>query len=244
MLSMPASSTAHEQVYRDLYDRIIRVEYEPDQCISAAEIAAEFHVSRTPVQNAFSRLASEGLINIFPQRGTYVSKIDLKKVYESVSIRILLDQIAIRAFCESEHDQALLELENNVNQQIFYLEKKNYDKVFQLDLDFHYCIYHFSGYDYSKAALDTISVDQQRFRQLKLSTNLRQLETVQEHIEIFNALRMGAADKAIYLDAMHITKFGSDIDNVYLQRPSYFLNWSKDLAKRFEVQQQMIYTLV
>lgn len=243
ILTTPVSASARDHVYRVLHDRIMHIEYSPDTCISAAEIAKELHVSRTPIQNAFTRLAAEGLVTVFPQRGTYVSKIDLQKVYESAMMRILLDQVSIRVFCSMDNAQMLTELESNVSQQFFYLEKKEYQKLFELDQAFHNSIYRLTNFGYTQQALDTISMDQIRFRQLKLNTQIRQKETVLEHLEIFHALKMRDADKATYLDAMHITYFGTDIDTIYEKNPAFFTNWSKDLAERFQVQRQNMYIL-
>lgn len=235
---------ARDYVYRVLRESILNLDLEPATCISTAEIASKFNVSRTPTQNAFTRLAADGLLDVYPQRGTYVSKIDLRKVYESVYMRNIMEQAAIRCFFNSpERDKAIIQLEGNLNQQRFYLEKEEYQTLFSLDKEFHNIIYGLSGMDYSKQMLDAISVDQIRFRQLKLRNKLREVETVEEHMQILNALSNGDVESAVDLNAKHIAKFGEDIDSVNNRSPEFFINWNENLADQFAIERVDIYIL-
>lgn len=60
-------------VYRSLKNQILLLELPPGTGISEKEISLKFNVSRTPVREAFVRLAQEGLLAVYPQRGTVVS---------------------------------------------------------------------------------------------------------------------------------------------------------------------------
>ena len=66
-----------EEIYIDLLNRIISLELEPGQKISENAISEVYGVSRSVVRNSFARLMQNGFLVVYPQRGTYVSKIDL-----------------------------------------------------------------------------------------------------------------------------------------------------------------------
>jgi len=59
-----------------LRSRIIRNDLRPMSRLSEPELAKEYGVSRQPVREAFITLMNEGLVEVRPQRGTYVRKID------------------------------------------------------------------------------------------------------------------------------------------------------------------------
>jgi DNA-binding GntR family transcriptional regulator len=67
------SGSIATQVYEHLMTQILSMQLKPFQELSEARLAAEFGVSRTPVREAFARLARRGLVDIYPQRGTLVS---------------------------------------------------------------------------------------------------------------------------------------------------------------------------
>ena len=82
---------AAEQVYRMLRNEIITCRIAPNEAISENRICGMFGVSRSPVRVAVTRLAEDGLIEIFPQRGTFVAPIKLKQVREAQFARSALE---------------------------------------------------------------------------------------------------------------------------------------------------------
>ncbi|WP_313559779.1 GntR family transcriptional regulator [Ruminiclostridium cellobioparum] len=89
-----------EVIYQELKNKILNLEYKPGQMISETEISDLLKVSRTPVREVFIRLSHEKLINIYPQKGTFVSLIDLSYVSESVFMRNLLENQIVREIME------------------------------------------------------------------------------------------------------------------------------------------------
>jgi DNA-binding GntR family transcriptional regulator len=81
--SLDRRRPAAEQVYRRLREAIIACRLEPNEAISENRLCGMFKVSRSPVRTAITRLAEDGLIDIFPQRGTFVAPIKLQQVREA-----------------------------------------------------------------------------------------------------------------------------------------------------------------
>src|SRR5262245_56115145 len=71
-------------VYQGLRARIVSMEMRPGEQISDSDLARRFGVSRTPVREAIQRLASEGLVEIFPQSGTFVARIPYEDLPEAM----------------------------------------------------------------------------------------------------------------------------------------------------------------
>lgn len=73
--------------YRILKENIMNLSLAPGEAISEIEISQALDVSRTPVREAIVKLKEEKLVNVFPQRGSFVSKMSLKLIEEAAFLR-------------------------------------------------------------------------------------------------------------------------------------------------------------
>jgi len=238
------SEAVGDYAYRILHRSITHVELKPGECISPATVAAELNMSRTPIHKAFSRLTADGLLNVYPQRGSYVSMIDIARVYESVYLRNLLDQASLRVLCSrSVDDQKLSALEENIHWQRFYYDKGMFSQVMDTDSKFHQMIYALSDLENIHKTLHGITQDQQRVRYLKLDARMRWEQTVDEHMDLVESIRNRDGEKACYLSYLHVSRFGVDIKAVYELYPDYFTNWESFSLDRFSYQVDTFYNL-
>ena len=95
------------QVYRSLRERIIRGELEPGGLISEAEIARAFSISRQPVREAFIKLAEEGLVEIRPQRGTLVRRINIASVMDARFVREAVEADIVKIVAEKRDPRVI-----------------------------------------------------------------------------------------------------------------------------------------
>ncbi|MFO1317242.1 MAG: GntR family transcriptional regulator [Burkholderiales bacterium] len=95
------------RVYAWLRRAILDVSLKPGRALAEAEIAARFGLSRTPVREALLRLAGEGLVEIRPQRGTYVARIALPRIEEALFVREAVE-CAVLARVAQRTDRALV----------------------------------------------------------------------------------------------------------------------------------------
>jgi len=95
------------RVHAWLRRAILEVSLPPGSALAEAEIAARFGLSRTPVREALLRLAGEGLVEIRPQRGTYVSRIALARIEEALFVREAVE-CAVLARVAHRTDRALV----------------------------------------------------------------------------------------------------------------------------------------
>src|SRR5258708_30187899 len=85
-----------DRVYGDLRRRIRELALPPGAPLRKEEIAVSLGVSRAPVSEAIARLADEGLVDVFPQHGSFVAPIRAADVRESLFIRTALETEAMR----------------------------------------------------------------------------------------------------------------------------------------------------
>jgi len=97
------------QVYQILRDEIISMRLIPGQLISEKEIAEVLKASKTPVREALIRLEIDGLVNIVPKSGTYVSPIRINKYIEACFTRLQLEIGAVRRAANPNVDPAQID---------------------------------------------------------------------------------------------------------------------------------------
>lgn len=238
------SETVSDYAYRVLRKNILQAALEPGECISPIEVADILHISRTPIHNAYSRLMSDGLLNIYPQRGSYVSCIDMKRVHESVFMRNLLDQAAIRQLCSAGiSDEGLIALESNLRQQNFYFMQDQPMEVFELDNAFHKLIYDLCGMEYTYRALQSISADHHRVRILKLYAHLRWTQTMDEHADMIRAIQSQDVAAGLRLSYEHVSRVAWDLESVHQAYPAYFENWEAYPPQQLGYRMEQYYNM-
>src|SRR5580765_686443 len=82
---------AAPQVFERLRGMIISLELPPGSPLSRAALAGQFGVSSTPIRDALMRLEEEGLVEVFPQYATVVSRIDIGLAQQAHFLRQSLE---------------------------------------------------------------------------------------------------------------------------------------------------------
>ena len=100
-----------QRVQDVIRDAIVRLELPPGTTIDKAALCAQLGVSRFPVSEALGRLAAEGFVEILPQRGTRVARIDMGDCHQAMFIRRALEVEAMRAIATRADAPLLATLE-------------------------------------------------------------------------------------------------------------------------------------
>jgi DNA-binding GntR family transcriptional regulator len=96
--------------YRVLKENIMELYIKPGEPLMEIEVSNYLNVSRTPIREAFIKLSEEKLLDIYPQKGTYVSLIDIDLVEQAIFARSTLEKKVIELACEEFSDDLLKEL--------------------------------------------------------------------------------------------------------------------------------------
>jgi DNA-binding GntR family transcriptional regulator len=93
--AQPQESAA-DRAYAFVKDRIVTGAYAGGTLISEGEVSAAVRISRTPVREAFLRLAAEGLLRLYPKRGALVVPVSASEIRDVLDARLLIEQHAAR----------------------------------------------------------------------------------------------------------------------------------------------------
>ena len=91
LYTMKKHTATSDGVYEQIKEQILHLELPPGSAISEIDTAEKYNISRTPVRDAFKRLEREGLLEIRPHIGTFISLIDLNAVSDILYIREVLE---------------------------------------------------------------------------------------------------------------------------------------------------------
>ncbi len=96
-------------IYNQLHQRILFIEYEPGQILKEQTLAKEFGVSRTPLRKVLFRLEWEHLIKILPRTGVQVTELELNRIISVYQARLELEDVigkmAAERFAPTHFDQ-------------------------------------------------------------------------------------------------------------------------------------------
>ncbi len=81
----------NDQVYASLKQQLATRKLAPGERLSLQDLAERFGVSRSPVQNALTRLVAEGLVSVKPRSGHYVRPLTATVVVEAYDVREALE---------------------------------------------------------------------------------------------------------------------------------------------------------
>jgi GntR family transcriptional regulator, rspAB operon transcriptional repressor len=196
-----------DRVYEALRQRICTLAFAPGSPIRKEEVAAEFGVSRAPVNDAIARLAEEGLVDVFPQHGSFVAQLRAEDVREGLFIRIALEVEAIRRATELR-DQALnAELKENIEAQEAALVANDLDELYRLDQAMHKAISAAVSSPRTEKILDAARAPLDRMSQIVYPMEGRPQTTVREHRAIVDAIASGDPHFAAAAMRAHLSAF-------------------------------------
>ena len=98
ILQKERSENSRSYAVRVLLYNIIHLELQPGTAVSENELSTTLSLSRTPVREALIELNRIGLVEILPQRGSYISKIDYNIVEESRFLRLVTENAILKLF--------------------------------------------------------------------------------------------------------------------------------------------------
>ena len=201
------------QVYEQLEKKILDGTYKIGEIISEKRLSEELGVSRTPIREAMSRLTEADLIKDSPS-GTVVMGITPKDIRDAYEVKLRLEGTAVRWAAENMTDEQLRELQDIVDQQEFYAKKEDFDKVRDLDTDFHDLIYGNCGSTVLRRVLSPIHHKLFKYRKQSLQLESRLDNSIEEHQAICQALKERDPDKAEKLIMHHIRSSRSQVEKV------------------------------
>jgi DNA-binding GntR family transcriptional regulator len=210
----PSEESKSQRVYNYLRRRIRDLDIPPGTPLRKNEIALECGVSRAPVSEAIARLSTEGLVDVFPQSGSFVSPIRVADVRESMFIRLALEVEAVRRVTRIADRELLQRLEANIQAQAAALRHKKFDAALYDDLDeaLHAEIIAVLHSPRAQHQLEAARVLLDRPRFLALGREHRPEDTFAEHRRIVEAIGTGDPDLAAAAMRIHLANVAAAME--------------------------------
>ncbi|MCF6370355.1 GntR family transcriptional regulator [Rhizobium halophilum] len=234
MISMPAppkvlwDAPVGPQLWRIARDWILRGELLPGTRLSEVDIANLFGVSRQPVREAFIKLSEEALLEIRPQRGTYVSRISIAAVTSARFVREAVEADIVRLVAKTPEQSLLDELEGLLAAQEEVLEGPEPQKFLALDEQFHRRLAEAAGQSQAWEILQPLKTQMDRMRYLN-ARHFSRAQLLEQHSQIVEAIR--AENPGSAEDAMrnHLRQLLDDLPVIAKALPHFFENGGAEL---------------
>ena len=222
LLDRQPSENARSYALRVLLHNIITLELAPGSAVSENELSQILKLSRTPVREALIELSKMGLVDIQPQRGSYIAKIDYELVEESRFMRLVLENAVLALVCEGispEHEEML---RANMEEETRHLEAGDYTRLFELDTDFHRLLFTSVGMARTYGIIHSQMVHFDRLRALSLKS-LKPDKIVEDHENILYAIGRRDSELAEMLMTRHLTRHRVEKSELIKLYPDYFV---------------------
>ncbi|MBC7312179.1 MAG: GntR family transcriptional regulator [Rhizobium sp.] len=219
--ALEQSSAVGPQLYRLLRDRIVKGDLAPGARISESEIAASYKVSRQPVREAFIKLAEESLVEVRPQRGTYVRRISVPAVMTARFVREAVEADIVRAAAQAVTPNILALLEANLAAQRAVVDSDDPSRFMELDEAFHRLLAEAAGQPAIWDILEDLKTQMDRVRHISARQFSRE-RLIDQHAAVVAALRSGDPDAAEAQMRAHLKGVLTDLPAIAEAMPEFF----------------------
>jgi GntR family transcriptional regulator, rspAB operon transcriptional repressor len=211
--------TNRRLVYETLRRKVLTLELPPGAALSENELAAALGVSRTPVRESLILLAEEGLVQVFPQVGSFVSRVDPERVRDAQFLREAVELAALDDMPSELDPETVAELRTNLDRQ----QELGIDleEFFGLDEAFHHGLLGLSGHARAWSTVVSAKGHLDRARRLGLQET-PPAPFAEQHREIFDAVVEGDLTRARDTMRKHLRAVFDDIERLRGRSPELF----------------------
>ncbi len=203
MLKQFKSTSLADQVFDRLENDIIQGVYQKGEILTELKLVEQLGVSRTPIREALRRLEQERLIED-AGKGSRVLGITEADLFDIMTIRERVEGVAAYYATINMTPEGKKELTHLVDLQEFYFEKKDAERLRQVDDQFHDLICMLSRRTVITDTLIPLHHKTRRYRRLAMEDWARATRTKGEHYEMYQAIVSGNAELAQELTTKHI----------------------------------------
>lgn len=208
------------QVYHMLKEAIVRADLQPGQRLSDIELAKSWDISRQPIREAFMRLQTEDLLDVWPQRGTFVRRISVPAVLDARFVREAIEADIVRAVAESADKPVIKELKALLTAQRKMLKEPPV-QFMKLDDEFHRTLAEAAGRPNAWRVIEDVKAQMDRVRFLSF-THFHMERLVRQHSDIVSAIANGRAEEAVKQMRLHLRGILESIDLIASEFPDFF----------------------
>jgi len=206
-----------EAAYLLIRDRILSLALRPGSLVHEAQLREELSIGRTPIREALQRLAHEKLVRSVPNRGTFVTDVNITDLARITEVRVVLEGHAARLAAEraTVADRAAIE---ELLTRLSSVELPDQRELMKLDQEIHRSIYRCARNSFLESTLERYFNLSLRLWFLVLDQGVRLREAVTEHRTLLEAILAGDGDGAEHAMRSHVAGFEAEIRKVLVER--------------------------
>lgn len=218
----PARSTAASLVQDELRLAILAMQIPPGSALVEKELTARFGLSRTPVREALIKLKEEGLVEVFPQSGTFVARIPAEAIPEAVFIRQALECATVELVAGIATPETVAGLDAVISRQHEALDDNDRERFHLEDERFHEMLAISAGFPGIWRLAQAAKSQIDRCRRMTLPVPGRMAMVIREHLSIVDAIRRGDGPAAQAAMRNHLGTLLPDLVHLRATHPDYF----------------------
>lgn len=194
----------HDEVADRMRELIHSGELEPRARVNESELTERFGISRTPLREAIKILATEGLLDLLPNRGARVASISRDEIEEIIEVIAGLEATACDLACRAMTDEEVESVAAVHARMIAAWEARDENPYFRLNRDIHEAIMRASRNATLQAIYAGLSGRTQRSRYTAHQTEAQWASAVDEHARMISLLRRRDGEELAALMRAHI----------------------------------------
>jgi len=211
VIDQPEAADARSQSERAYYairELIVTLDLEPGAVVSERALMQRLETGRTPVREALQRLANEGLVDVYPRRGMFVSSVDVQDLRGLSEVRATLEPVCARPAAERPPEDDAAEIDELLDQLAHLANGGDERTLIDLDQRIHRGLYRAAHNPFLEETLSTYYVLALRIWFLALGRVTARLDdAVRSHRRLLEAVRDGDADAAEAAMRQHVADF-------------------------------------
>ena len=178
----------HEETVDRLRDLIVQGRLRPGERLNERVLCEQLGISRTPLREAIKLLATEGLVDLLPNRGAIVSHIDSARLAETLHVMGALEGLAGELACRHASAERIARIRALHQKMLIRYERGDLEGYFQYNQAIHLEIVEASGNAILANAYRQLNANVRRARYMANLSSERWSEAVREHEAILAAL--------------------------------------------------------
>lgn len=218
----------NQLTYERLKKEIMIFSLKPGEPISAAKIAERYQVSRTPAREAIVKLETEGLIDIYPQSKSVVSRINIARANQEWFVRRSLELGMVDALFDNITDADIEEMKQYAKclSEIGNRSMSNDESYEYLRNDnlFHMVTYRVAGQNLASEIISNMMVHYNRIRLLMDLDDNNKNRTVADHASLIECLEDKDREGYRAYLIRHLGHIITDIEIMGKIKPELFEN--------------------
>ncbi len=232
-LSQSTNALLAEQVHARLRADILLARLRPGEPMSENQLAQRLGVSRTPVREAIQRLLREGLVNVWPQRGSLVSLMSLQRIQDALFVREAVESQAVRHLLAKGGDATRWQpLQDCLIRHEEALQSEDLEATLLADQDFHRGLLALCGMPGVWPVVAQARDLHQRVRAIAVPELQSGRKALNDHRAILSALQAGDVEAAVRCTSEHVQHNNVLTRRIAALHPDYF-EGGLDASQRF-----------